>query len=292
MPSRKFIIISIILIIALLYGGYSIDSKSSKEKIRNNNKSTIQIIYPENNKIINFDRYRTRTANPELPFAIEEPTNNIFFNNEFKDKLKINSAAKYTCPIPLKDYGDMWLLNVNQNVGLPDITYIPNYLEKISNKFTIQNNICLVGEAKNLLESMIQNADKNGIVIRVSSGFRTSDVQQILLNNSIKSGNLNANIAIAKAGYSEHQLGTTVDLTGSSINYASASSLFDQSKEAIWLEENASLYGFIRSYPIGKESITGYMYEPWHYRYVGIDNAKQIKKNNETINEFLTRVKK
>ena len=78
-----------------------------------------------------------------------------------------------------------------------------------------------------------------------------------------------------------------MDLTSKSIAYASAAMKFGDTKDSKWLEEHASEYGFIQSYPKGKEAITGYMYEPWHYRYVGVEDAKEIIKNNQTINEYL-----
>ncbi|MDD3663185.1 MAG: M15 family metallopeptidase, partial [Candidatus Pacebacteria bacterium] len=107
------------------------------------------------------------------------------------------------------------------------------------------------------------------------------------LENAIKNGNKNASIAIAKAGYSEHQLGTTIDLSGSSIGYASTLTKFGGTPEDLWLNENAHKYGFVQSYPIGKEEVTGYMYEPWHYRYLGVEIATKIKKSGLTITEFL-----
>ena len=93
--------------------------------------------------------------------------------------------------------------------------------------------------------------------------------------------------SVAKPGYSEHQLGTTVDLSGSSINFASASINFDNTPEDLWLRENAHLYGFIMSFPYGKDETTGYKYEPWHYRYVGKDVAKKIKNSGLTLVEYL-----
>ena len=67
----------------------------------------------------------------------------------------------------------------------------------------------------------------------------------------------------------------------------SATTKFKDSVEDKWLEENAKDYGFVKSYPENKEDITGYMNEDWHYRYVGIDNAKEIINKKQTINEFL-----
>ena len=134
---------------------------------------------------------------------------------------------------------------------------------------------------------MIKKAKDIGLSIKVSSGFRDYQYQENLFKNAIKNTNGNTSNAIAKPGYSEHQLGTAVDLTGKSINYVSANDLFDKTPEDKWLKENAYLYGFIQSYPKGKEDITGYKYEPWHYRYVGIKKAKEIKESGLTTTEFL-----
>ena len=193
----------------------------------------------------------------------------------------------FFCPVPKKEYEDMWLSNIGQDIGLPDETYIPKNLVDIKNSISTQNNFCLTKDTNINLEAMLSKAKEDGLTIKVSSAFRSYNTQQSILDGAIKSGNTNANNSIAKAGYSEHQLGTTVDLTGASINFASASKTFDGSIEATWLETNASDYGFVRSYPFGREAITGYMYEPWHYRYVGTENAKLIKENGQTVNEFL-----
>lgn len=128
--------------------------------------------------------------------------------------------------------------------------------------------------------------------ILVSSAFRTFDTQKIILAREKKDKNPNADIAVAKPGYSEHQLGVAVDLTSTSINKKSAASVFGDTAEALWLQQHAYEYGFIESYPEGKELITGYMYEPWHYRYVGIDNAYLIHENGQTITEYLTSLQK
>jgi D-alanyl-D-alanine carboxypeptidase len=134
---------------------------------------------------------------------------------------------------------------------------------------------------------MINQAKEDGYEIKVTSGFRSYSTQKLILENSIKLGNKNARRLIAKPGYSEHQLGVAIDLTGASIKNVSATTKFKDSVEDKWLEENAKDYGFVESYPENKEDITGYMNEDWHYRYVGIDNAKEIINKKQTINEFL-----
>lgn len=205
-----------------------------------------------------------------------------------KEEKKIESNV---CPSPDKDYDDMSLFPIGQTTILPDTDYTPKNLEEIDILYSTKREICLIKEARDSFENLAKQAQKDGYTIKVSSGFRNYNTQKAILNSEIKSGNENANIAVAKAGHSEHQLGTAVDVTGQSIKYDSASDKFEKSDEAKWMEAHAYEYGFIESYPLGKEDITGYMYEPWHYRYVGIDNAKEIIKSGETINEYLERIK-
>ena len=140
------------------------------------------------------------------------------------------------------------------------------------------------------MTEMLIAAKKDNIVMKVSSAFRSKETQQYILNYAIAQKGLDAYKTIAKAGHSEHQLGLAVDLSGASIKFSSAVDLFGTSEEAAWLETNAYKYGYIRSYPKDKESITGYSYEPWHYRYVGVDYAKQIKDSGLTIKEFLAKI--
>jgi len=191
-----------------------------------------------------------------------------------------------SCPTPNKEYENMFSLNIGQEIGFSDKTYIPKDLVELG-EFATSKSICLIQEAKKALAEMIESAKKDGLNIKATSAYRSYNYQESLLNNAIKNGNKNASVAIAKPGHSEHQLGTAVDLSGSSIEYSSAVSSFDNTSEELWLRENAYKYGFVKSYPFGKEEITGYMYEPWHYRYLGVDLSTQIKNSGLTITEFL-----
>lgn len=212
----------------------------------------------------------------------------IILNEEFKIKNKPKTKlVVFSCPKPKKKYGDFFLLNVGQTIGLPETNYIPENLSVLSMDSSIRKNLCLTKETKDAFEIMTKKAKEEGYIIKATSGFRSYETQRIIFSNGMQSNPENTLIAIAKPGHSEHQLGTTIDLTGASINYAPASAYLDQTKEDIWLSNNAHLYGFVQSYPKGKEHITGYKYEPWHYRYIGIENAKKIKELNITISEFL-----
>lgn len=89
----------------------------------------------------------------------------------------------------------------------------------------------------------------------------------------------------ARPGHSEHQLGTTVDVSTAGAGYELEP--FEGTPEAMWLAQNASYYGFIVSYPEGKEQITGYAHEPWHIRYVGKDTAAKVRESGLTLHEYL-----
>lgn len=206
---------------------------------------------------------------------------------ESEEEINQKTKTPYNpCPKQKKEYADMQYLNIGQIIGLPDKSYIPKDLVRLNTSSSTVKNLCLTKEAKNAFDKMFAKAKKDKIIIKASSAFRGFNTQSFLFSNALAT-NPRALVSVSKPGHSEHQLGTTVDLTGSSAHFASASDNFENTSEDLWLRENAYLFGFVQSYPRDKESITGYRYEPWHYRYVGKDYAKKIKESNLTITEFL-----
>lgn len=206
----------------------------------------------------------------------------LFEEEEITD---LEELLNSKCPKPDKEYDDLLLANIGQKTGLGDKNYIPKKLVELGDLST-NKNFCLTQEAKKGLSDMIGDALNMGLKIKVTSAFRDYATQEIIFNNALKTIP-DATVAVAKPGHSEHQLGTTVDLSGASISFSSAVSSFDNTPEELWLRDNAYKYGFVMSYPYGKENTTGYKYEPWHYRYVGIDLAQKIKESGLTIYEYL-----
>lgn len=206
----------------------------------------------------------------------------LYKKEELSDNEEILNS---NCPKPVRDYEDFSLLNIGQNVGLPDKNYTPKNLVELGGLST-NKNFCLTIETKKALENMINGALKENLKIKATSAFRDYNTQASIFNNSIKTLS-DYLVAVAKPGYSEHQLGTTVDLSGATIGYTSANVSFDNTPEELWLRDNAYKYGFIMSYPYLKEKITGYKYEPWHYRYVGINLARKINDSELTLVEYL-----
>ena len=129
-------------------------------------------------------------------------------------------------------------------------------------------------------KEMSNDAKKEGISIYNVSGYRSFNTQKNLYNNYVsRDGKAKADTYSARAGTSEHQTGLATDIN-------SVSSSFENTSAFRWLVKNSYKYGFILRYPKGKEYITGYMYEPWHFRYVGMDVAKVIYEKDITYEEY------
>lgn len=175
---------------------------------------------------------------------------------------------------------------VNKKNKLPK-NYIPNDLELVNCKYS-SKEIYLRKRAKRYFELMCKKAKKNNLNIIGVSGYRSYEYQDKLYNNYIKEkGYQYASLCSAKAGCSEHQTGLAIDVSDISLDYDN----FDQTKEFTWTLENSHKYGFILRYPKNKTNITGFKYEPWHYRYIGKKIAKYIYQNNITLEEYKELIK-
>lgn len=158
--------------------------------------------------------------------------------------------------------------------------YTPNDLVTLSGQYNRGANNKMRKEAADALMKMIDAAKLENIILYNISSFRSYNYQVNLYNKYIdRDGQKAADKYSARPGYSEHQTGLCTDLNN-------ASDSFDGSDEAIWLKDNAYKYGFILRFPKGKEDVTGYKYEAWHYRYVGIKAAKIIYEDDITLEEY------
>ncbi len=132
-------------------------------------------------------------------------------------------------------------------------------------------------------EAFIRMADaaaRDGLTLKNISGYRSYNRQNQLYNNyAARDGYAEADTYSSRPGYSEHQTGLATDIN-------SVSQTFENTAEFAWLQKHAAEYGFIMRYPNGLEDITGFMYEPWHYRYVGVDAAQQIVAEGLTFEEY------
>ena len=138
------------------------------------------------------------------------------------------------------------------------------------------------------LEELFNAAESQGINLIAISGYRSYSYQDRVYRNEVNMvGKIEAEKYVAKAGESEHQTGLSMDIL--SDEYLSLDDGFENTIAFNWLEDNMSKFGFILRFPKGKEDITGYSYEPWHIRYVGISAATEIMQEGLTLEEYLNK---
>ncbi|REK75007.1 M15 family metallopeptidase [Paenibacillus paeoniae] len=141
-------------------------------------------------------------------------------------------------------------------------------------------------DAAKALKQLFDGAEKKGYKLYARSGYRSYETQQALFADYVsREGEAAANRYSAKAGQSEHQTGLAMDVTSDSVSKG-LQEAFGETDEGRWLADNAHLYGFIIRYPKGQEGITGYIYEPWHIRYLGIELATKVFESGQTYEEY------
>ncbi len=172
---------------------------------------------------------------------------------------------------------------VNKTYYLPS-TYEPAVLNELSIRYA-SDGITLDAGAAEGLEALCEGGRELGLVLYATSGYRPYETQESLYTRYVSAnGEAEADRFSARPGHSEHQTGLAVDLAagGESRNISS----FSDTLEFNWVIENAASYGWILRYPEGKETITGYKYESWHYRYVGTELAQKIVASGLTYDEY------
>lgn len=185
--------------------------------------------------------------------------------------------------------GDWRLTLVNNNVALPEDWQITTKVAEASTQKE------LADEAADAYMQMKQAAAVDGVELLLCSGYRTVEYQQNLFDQekqkwldqgmSEEEAYDKAKTVVAVPGYSEHNSGLAADIV--TPDHQTLDSAFANTDAAKWLFEHAPEYGFILRYPEDKQAITGIIYEPWHYRYVGVENAKAITESGKCLEEYL-----
>lgn len=238
--------------------------------------------------IDNLDRY-IKYENNDNKFTSVYDTNTIKDNYNYEDTVTFVNAYLdkdyYTNDIVLSKEEEKKIdVIVNKYYKLSK-DYEPDDLTKINSKFASGSNQRLRKEAAIKFEEMAAEALKNGYKIYAGSTYRSYDYQLGLYNRYVaKDGFDEAETYSARAGYSEHQLGLAVDIINGKWEYLS-----ENDEEYEWLIDNSYKYGFILRYPRGKEYITGYVFEDWHFRYLGIDLATKVYNSKLTYDEYVAR---
>lgn len=176
------------------------------------------------------------------------------------------------------DPSSIWIVVNKPHPLVPD-SFVPNDLVSVGSQRVST-------KAATDLQKLISDAATQNIKLRVISGFRSYSYQSSLYNSYVASdGRAAADTYSARPGHSEHQTGLAVDIGGA--HGCDVEQCFGSTPEGIWLREHVGQYGFIIRYTESNQSVTGYQAEPWHLRYIGIELANEMKKQNiSTLEEF------
>ena len=260
----------------------------------------------ENNLNINLEEFLSKCNEqpephePEDPFITKLKSEKYYIPDNLQRYLSYNDGVKSTseivtevnCNLDKKAYVDIseaditkrHLMLVNKYYYLKE-TYVPENKTLLTpNQYTTwQSDGYLDDIAYNAFIQMVEEAKEQGYYLMDTSPFRDYELQEYLYNNYVKNNGLVwADKSSARPGHSEHQTGLATDI----IKKSSSMYDFKNTEEFKWMSKNAYKYGFILRYPEGKEHLTGYKYEPWHYRYVGVEAAKYIYENDIVFEEY------
>lgn len=201
-----------------------------------------------------------------------------------KNQSEMPSAEPTLAPTPVPGWN---LALLNKDNFMSD-NYVPELAE-------VENNYYFDARAVDYLKAMLNDGRASGMDLRICSAYRDLDKQEKLYNDQVLTNMENgmsyddacteAIKVVAYPGTSEHNIGLAVDIVSGS--YQQLDEYQANTKEAQWLKENCWRYGFILRYPLDKTEITGIIFEPWHYRYVGIEAAKTIMEEGICLEEYL-----
>lgn len=222
-----------------------------------------KIYYYNNDNEQRYEEYKsknTKLTDEDVVWMVNANLDNVFYSN-------INKISDTNSK----------LLLVNKYNKLPD-DFVPKNLVKSS------SGHYLTYDTNEAFERMKNDALKDGYTLGIASAYRSISSQNYLYNNYLNQDNQDVvDTYSARAGYSEHHTGEAIDLIGS---FGSIDE-FEQTKESKWVEENAYKYGFIIRYKKEYENITGYKYEPWHIRYIGVEaSVDMMDKKIDTLEEY------
>jgi len=188
----------------------------------------------------------------------------------------------------LTDPNSLWVI-VNKQHPLNPVTYTPSDLRTPDVTLRVPGapEMQLRDVAATAVEQLFNGAATAGYSLQVSTAYRGYAYQKTLYDGYVASdGQAAADKGSARPGYSEHQTGLAVDVRNTA-NTCALEACFGTTPEGEWLAANAWRYGFLLRYPADKETVTGYEYEPWHFRYIGKDLATELHKDHiETLEEF------
>ena len=271
-------IIAVIGIIASSY--FAIVSRSQEEQILmlNQSKSNLQNQVETLQLSLKNASSTISDIKDDLEDLADDYADERNRNEEFEDQIRdlsgtlgdLDKLAKIDKEL-LQKYSKVYFLNEN---------YEPEEIDEIRDRYVLEGKGEQFFHARAIdhLEDMFRAADRDDIDLKVVSGYRSFDEQTVLKGQFTQVYGTGANTFSADQGYSEHQLGTAVDITVESIGGTFPG--FANTEAYEWLLDNAYKYGFVLSYPEGNDF---YVFEPWHWRFVGEELARDLQRSDETF---------
>ena len=265
----------IIIIFVLIVIGISIFciSNAYEERIVLREKLDRIDVYTPFKKTTNF-----KGENRERYVRFYEMNKNLSYE-EVVTRVNIGLDYGFYNYITLADTKKDILILTNKYLKLDD-DYKPVDLEKINREYFINGNSkvsYMRKDARRAFEMMSADSIKNNTPVYGQSAYRSFEKQRTLFNDAaLRYGKESADLDTARPGHSEHQTGLAIDVSSTKNGNMLD---FENTDSFNWMVNNAYKYGFILRYPKGKEKIHGYVYEAWHYRYVGIEVAADMYNN-------------
>lgn len=233
----------------------------------------------------NLDGYLSQVITQEDDFFKYHGTEGYDYDN-IVALTNVSATNKYYENTNATDLTDDYAMLVNKFYYLPS-TYSPDDLVSIGWDYRLGGKTEYKYARKEVVDAFINmwnDARSEGIYLLVDSAFREYEKQESVYREyENKHGTKFADSIAARPGYSEHQTGLSLDIYSKECTSASK---FKDTKTYAWLIANAHKYGFILRYPKDKEKITGYNYESWHYRYLGVDLATKVYNEGITYDEY------
>lgn len=292
MSKIRIILVSFIVVIFLLAGcnekkqivDTDIDQQTSgskTEQATNDNKETEKGQNPsDSNEKVDQNSDKDAEKTEQAPEQGKTSQNQTSSSSKSEDGIEVVAQPE---SIPVL---------VNKHRKLPE-EYTPGDLVTTSIPYlssATAEKRKLRSEAANAIAQLFAGAKADGVDLLGVSGYRSHATQVSLFNYYVsKDGYEKARTYSAVPGTSEHETGLAIDVTGGD-GRCPAEECFGGTIAAKWLQENVADYGFIIRYPEGKDSVTGYKYEPWHLRYVGKNIAKDIMNRSITLEEYFNAV--
>jgi D-alanyl-D-alanine carboxypeptidase len=277
---KNITLVTVLLLV--LFGTFLIKEKFSNASLHDENDQT-EIEEPNNNEEPIEPKEPEETEEEETSIEPEKEPDETGQEGEVEDPVEVQEDG-----IVIENPEKLDVL-VNKKRNLPD-TYKPEDLVTLSELPTVLENPevnQLRSPAYEALKDLFQAAkDEEGYELYARSGYRSYNTQASLYSSYVNSyGREAADKYSAKPGQSEHQTGLSIDITCQAMNFR-LDDTFGQTDEGKWVAENAHRFGYIIRYPEGKEDITGYLYEPWHIRYLGVELAEKVYSSGLTLEEY------